>query len=157
VTKEQAMKVMIMSGLPGCGKSEHVKYMIGKVVTCSADHYHEDVNGLYEYDPSKNAEAHNRCLSKYVDCLINQLDTHTLVVDNTNTTTWEIAPYYRLAEIYNVQVEIVRWICPIELSIKRNVHNVPISTILSMYNNLMNDKLPPWWKIRYEVTEDPRW
>lgn len=143
------MKVIIMRGLPGSGKSTWLRASYPDAVVCSADHYHIGNDGVYRFDPTLAGRAHVECLRKFHNAVTDpevQKAVGILAVDNTNLTAWEIAPYYRLAELFALEVEIVRletnpWRCTV-----RNVHQVPEGTVFRMYQTLLNEVLPPWWK-----------
>ncbi len=140
------MKVYIMRGLPGSGKSLWIAKNLTNRVICSADHYHE-TNGGYEFRRENVGKAHNACLEKFTLHLIDPGEgLENVVVDNTNTTAVEIAPYYRLAEALNHEVEIIHLRCHPETSFQRNIHNVPMETIWRMWQNLLTERLPPNWK-----------
>ena len=72
-----------------------------------------------------------------------------IVVDNTNTTAVELAPYVRLCEAFGVKYEIVFIRVPFGRACKRNVHAVPEATIWNMFQNLLSERLPAWWKIKF--------
>lgn len=140
------MSVIIMRGLPGAGKSHYVKTLDNPII-CSADLSHT-TGGVYKFDPMKKESAHDDCLKQFVN-LLDQFAYNIgrlIVVDNTNLTAWEIAPYYRLAQVYKQPVEIVRIHCTYEESVKYNQHQVPPEQLWKMYQTLLNEKLPPWWK-----------
>lgn len=61
-----------------------------------------------------------------------------IIVDNTNIHAWEIAPYYRIAEIYDIPVEIVRCECDVWKAISRQRHNVPVETIICIMTSTTN-------------------
>lgn len=146
------MKVIILRGLPGAGKSRYAKEqtnyaqaagLIVKIV--SADDYHMRA-GRYIFNPINQSLAHNGCLK---EALVNMQvvgKCDLLIIDNTNIAAWEIAPYYRLAEIFAHKVEIHRLNCDYETACRRNVHEVPTGVIWSMYQRLFKEELPPWWK-----------
>ena len=137
--------VTIMRGLPGSGKTHWVRTNKPQAKVVSADLFFMD-GFEYKYDSRRLGEAHNWCLRQYIQLL----NIYTLggdldiVVDNTNTGVFEIAPYYRLAEVFGFDVGIV-WIQSSTLvCMARNTHGVPPVSIQSMANKF--DCLPPWWK-----------
>lgn len=131
--------IYIMRGLPGSGKSAFVKH---HKFVCSADKFHM-VGDEYQYDPRKQGEAHAYCLREYTRGIINGIDE--IVVDNTNTTCVELAPYVRLAEAFNLNYQIIYLVCDVQKAFSRQIHKVPINTMLSMQANLLTERLPPTW------------
>lgn len=69
-----------------------------------------------------------------------------VIVDNTNFSTWEIASYYRIAQLYNWPVKIVQIHCDFETACKRNTHQVPHDKIWLMQQTLLTERLPSHWK-----------
>lgn len=144
------MKVLIMRGLPGSGKSTWVRNYWNSMdpgtypLVCSADDYHM-VDDEYRYDPKKAGAAHTECLRKFLNGLQGER-YDSIIVDNTNTTAAEIAPYYRLAEMFGVETKIVRVCCDLQLAMSRQTHAVPESTIFTMWQNLNSERLPAYWK-----------
>ena len=146
IKQMRILKVVIMRGLPGSGKTTYIKEFSNRyqVNVCSADFYHM-IGGQYRFDPAKAGEAHARCLKNYLDLLASR---GRIFVDNTNTMAWEIAPYYALALAYGADVEIVRLHCSLETACARNIHNVPVSTLVKMERGLLTECLPPHWTER---------
>jgi predicted kinase len=144
------MKVIILRGLPGSGKSTFTSKMEGVVKVVSADHYfHINDDQVYRFDPSKLGAAHAYCLRTFVNTLTKEDWVDTLVVDNTNCSAVEIAPYYALAQAYGVDCTIVHIntnLSDEELS-DRNVHGVPVATIARMRTTIAREQLPPWWNV----------
>ena len=154
---QEQMKILLMRGLPGCGKSTWVAKRPEPKIVCSADDA-LITDGVYKHDPIKVAEGHDACLNKYVDCLRGILvppkgEPYEVIVDNTNTGALELAPYVQLAIAHKIPYEIVYVLCSVELSLKRNTHSVPALTILNMSHNL-TERLPPWWKVKVICQED---
>ena len=83
---------------------------------------------------------------------INDQIGYSFFVDNTNTTLWELAPYYRLAEIYAKEVTIIEMDCPFSVAFQRNVHSVPENTVRQMYHNLQQERLPNHYKRQFIFT-----
>lgn len=146
-------KVVIMRGLPGCGKTHHALALTDgnpNAVVLSADNFHNekqpDGTIAYRFKPENARKAHDQC---YTDFLAagNMPRVNLIVIDNTNTTAWEISPYYRLAEVSGCEVEIRYIRCPIEKCVARGTHGVPLATYVRMAANLEHDTLPPWWNV----------
>ena len=145
--------VRIFVGITGAGKSTRASYAAeaseraGRVpVICSADAFMRNASGAYEFKPQRIGECHNRCLRTFVEAL--QTDWPAdVIVDNTNCSLAEVAPYIAVARAFGVEptVEVV------EMSVvdgyARNVHGVPFATVEAMSNNLdqMIKTWPPFW------------
>lgn len=139
------MKVVIMQGVPGSGKSTYIAEHLKGAVVVSADHYFDR---LGRFDPSLLSAAHGECLTNFNAAVLAK--AALIVVDNTNTTPVEVAPYWALAQAYGYEVEIVRIVCDPNVAAARNTHGVPVVGVLAMHERL--DKFeglaPPWWTIK---------
>jgi len=140
------MHVILMSGISGSGKTTYVKKNYPNAFVCSADSFFEK-NGEYHFDPSKLVQAHSACLLSFVEELQACEEDSIIVVDNTNTTALELAPYVALAQAYECKITLVTMRCDPETAHRRNKHNVPKEAILSMYNRLQGRELPRYWNI----------
>lgn len=142
-------KVTILRGLPGSGKSTWVKQHASGALVVSADHFFEDKHGNYVFHPELLPQAHQECLRAFVVSLVYDFKPHT-VVDNTSIKAIEIAPYVALAQAYDCDVEIVTLLCPVGISVTRNKHGVPRSTIEAMFDNMAFQEsiFPAWWSHR---------
>lgn len=138
-------KVIILRGVSGTGKSTYCEAYINEAVVVSADHYFINAKGEYKFDPNHLGDAHGLCLRTYVDHL--QHGDETIIVDNTNTSISEIAPYAALALAYGYELEIVTLLVDVEVAAARNVHNVPLETVRQQRRNLDNGtrQMPRWW------------
>ena len=144
------MKVWIMRGIPGAGKDtfidKELKSFDPIIICCDDKHM---VNGTYQFDKNKAEEYHNQCLFDFVDALRQR---QNIVVNNTNIRMFELAPYYRLAQAFGYEVQIVQFMCDPELGIARNVHNVPPETVRFMAKSI--EPVPPWWNVMYVPSAD---
>lgn len=137
----------------------------------SADHFFM-VDGEYKFDPSKLPQAHGACLRGFVSHLQDAgvgkvrkvtilrgvpgagkstfMEKHPerlgeLVVDNTNITVAEIAPYAALALAYGASLEIIT--LEVNPEDAKNVHGVPLSAVARMAVRLSEEgkEFPLWW------------
>jgi predicted kinase len=135
-------KVVLMSGVSGSGKSTYARKLGG--VVCSADEFFEK-SGKYVFDPSLLREAHGACLRKFTEALLR--GDSLIVVDNTNTTVVELAPYVALSQAYGAKCELVTILCDIRVAAARNTHGVPFGVIERMDTAIRDRKLPLFWDI----------
>ena len=142
-----ARKVVILCGVSGAGKSTHTAAFYSNAFVVSADHYFEDQEGNYHFNPSKLGAAHAECLQLFVEEL--RVSDRDIVVDNTNTTVAEIAPYAACALAYGYDLEIIILHCKPEVAAARNTHGVPLKRIQGMARRIkkLRDSLPPWWPV----------
>ncbi len=139
------MKVVVLSGIPGSGKSTYARERFPDAVVFSADAYFTDpADGTYRFNPALLGVAHGQCLRGFAYAL-HAGAAELLVVDNTNLTVAELAPYAALALAYNAELQIITICCDIETAATRNVHGVPRHSIARMWSALGERKLPPWW------------
>lgn len=158
--------VLVLSGLPGSGKTTYARELAlrldprqAHLYTVSADAYFTDAKGVYTYRPADIGRAHAACfrrfltvLQKYAPDVGRPVDPQYLgvpvvvVVDNTNTTALESAPYMLAAAAHDFQARIVRVRCPIEVAVRRNIHQVPLDALERMAAAL-EQPLPPWWDV----------
>lgn len=144
-------EVIVMQGVSGSGKSTLAKQIAAaakgqghRTRVVSADHFFETPQG-YKFDVSKLGEAHAECLRNFLDAI--ESGIHVVVVDNTNTSTVEIAPYMALAAAFGYMSKVIRVRCDPETAASRGLHGVPRRTIDAMMRRIDSERYPPWWKI----------
>lgn len=139
--------VKILSGVSGSGKSTWAQ---DKGVVFSADHFFLQ-EGVYRFDPSKLQEAHEACLHDFV-CEVQGMEPlegdADIIVDNTNTTVEEIAPYYAVARAFGYQVELITFHIEWEIAAQRNQHGVPDGAIQTQLQRLRALRIPSFWQIK---------
>jgi len=166
-------KVIILSGVSGSGKSTYAKKLWNELepgqysTIVSADDYFMASDGEcleYKFDPSKLGIAHGVCFRNFLEAIDSEKGYSLVIVDNTNTTSEEIAPYVLGAqafgwepEIHTLRVQgalrkdnngmvIARSSALMDKLVKRNKHGVTAKTIQAQANRLTMRMLPPWWK-----------
>lgn len=160
-------KVVVLSGVSGSGKSTAARKLWNELEpgtyckVVSADDYFM-VDGEYQFDVSKLSDAHGACFRSFIHAISPGVsDYHLVVVDNTNTTAVEIAPYILGAQAYGWEAEIITILpalpttSPAILNWRedyaqkcaaRNKHGVGYETIRAQLNRIMTRELMPWWK-----------
>lgn len=137
-------EVTILRGISGAGKSKFAAVNHPTTYVVSADHFFQTAAG-YRFDATKLSEAHALCLRHFVEAVRNNVN---VVVDNTNTSVEEIAPYYAIAEAYGRDVEIVTLDISIEVAAERNVHAISIESVRHQASKLKTARLPSRWNHR---------
>lgn len=126
--------LIVLRGISGSGKSTFtnmVKKSFPNLVHCSADFYFEGPGG-YKFDASKLSEAHGQCFRTAIHAMIERASM--VVVDNTNTTLIELAPYVQAGKAFGYNVQIAQMICSPEQASQRNVHGVPSYSVNQQYS-----------------------
>ncbi len=136
------MQVVVLVGASGAGKSTYARaYVDQDYIVCSADHAFV-VDGIYKFAANRLSEAHGMCFRQAIESL---LAGRSVVVDNTNTTTEEIAPYILLAQSMGAECVVIHVPGPVDLA--RNVHGVPVSTVQAQLTRIARTlgRWPKWW------------
>jgi predicted kinase len=153
------MRVIIMRGVPGSGKSRYVATKHPNAVVYSADSFFMQPNDagelVYQFNPAQLGEAHDECFRDFlfacsevqrvrrVQGMNFEKSTLEIVVDNTNTRLFEMSPYVMVARRYGYPIRIVHVVADPEECAKRNVHGVPLAAIKRMADNF-EPTLPFW-------------
>ena len=116
------MKMILVRGLPGSGKSTFAKSLVGYNHS-EADQFWM-VNNEYKFDATRLREAHEWCQLKTKNCLNEGLD---VVVSNTFTTKKELRPYFELAKEFGIVPQVI--LCQAQYG---NIHDVPEETLTKM-------------------------
>lgn len=143
----------------GAGKDHFINHHMPKPeVVASADDFFM-VNGEYRFTPNLLGAAHGACLRKVITELqlrsrvsenIAIPTTHdVLVVNNTNTSLTEIAPYMAAGQAYGADAKILCLRIDPKIAAARNAHGTPLATVEKMAERLEKTlkDLPPWWDV----------
>lgn len=115
------MKLFLIRGLPGSGKSTYAKSL--GIYHVEADMFHMK-DGKYCFDGSKAKDAHNWCQTSAWYAMQNNMD---VVVSNTFTRLWEIEPYIEFAKKTGHEVLVLKMVKNFG-----SIHNVPSDVIEKM-------------------------
>jgi predicted kinase len=166
MTEEQFLQetkdhdVIILQGIPGSGKSTLAKKIRKKVQGNNQIFSADDgmmFQGKYLFQPEKLGRCHQECFRSFLAYLEDtdlDFNTSVAIIDNTNTSNLEIAPYMAAAQAYGRRCYIVSLNAPAGRAILRQIHGVPTSKIYSMHQRIQNSKknMPAYWS-RYEIEE----
>ena len=147
------MNIIITRGGSGAGKSTWAKANYPDAEVFSADSFFLDGDGVYRFDPSKLGEAHAECLRDFIDVCQDPQGNKTVIVDNTNTSVSEFAPYAQVGQVYGHSVEILTWVYDPVMAHARNSHGTPLKACIDQHRRLIEQTafIPPWWKHNYVV------
>lgn len=147
--------VYILSGPNGSGKSSYAEKMMadcrklnGKLsaVSISAEDY-LSANEKYAFDFQNIGKLHEQCFKQFIFAM--QAGFDLIFVDNTNTTSVEIAPYVLAAGAFGYTHNIITFRCKdmgdIRTLTARNKHNVKFNEIFAQHNRICDRLLMPWW------------
>lgn len=140
------MRIILMSGIPGSGKSTFIEKHFPQADVCSADKFFM-ASGQYRFDASKLGAAHGECLRNFIH-RVSCDPCETVVVDNTNLSALELAPYVAIANAFGITPELYTLNVEPAIAAARNVHGVPAAGIERMAKALAERKLPPYWNIK---------
>lgn len=147
--------LVIMRGLPGSGKSTvaqsmaagHIEMGGQTVAICSTDSFFLNQDGEYVFDASKLGKHHG--MNQYKANRYMFMGTEAVIIDNTNTTHKEMAPYKEMARDHDYEVvEMLvgkenlfpeledasphAYADYIDICVRRNTHGVPKEAIERM-------------------------
>lgn len=142
------MKVIIMRGQSGSGKSTYIRQYCQGAFVVSADHFFER-GGRYNFNPSVLGSAHAECKHRFQTAL--DARKPLIVVDNTNTTVKEMKPYHDAACAAGYEVVVVTLLVDPKVSHARNAHGVPFEVVVKQHERLKDTELPESWNIQHIV------
>ena len=121
----------IMRGISGSGKTTLARILAGSWGNVhSADDYHM-CDGRYVFDRSRLKEYHDRCFADFCESLRSEVPV--VVCDNVNCLRGHFARYIEVAEEAGYLVAVVAIPHPpLEVAVRRNVHQVPWADISEM-------------------------
>lgn len=154
-------KAVILRGVSGAGKTTWGKSQAARVrdsLVVSADDYflqpERDGTLRYKFDFARLTDAHDACLRLFAGAVAN--GEPLVIVDNTNTTIAELAPYVSLALAHGYDTELRTFTTPVEVAAARNVHGVSMSACEQQANRMRYSIIPPFWsRVRFVEGDAP--
>ncbi|XP_060570620.1 uncharacterized protein LOC132728916 [Ruditapes philippinarum] len=134
--QKSGVKVLvIVRGLPGSGKSTLARKLQLNGIVLSTDDYFMKGN-IYTYNPDKLTEAHQWNRERSKEAM--KMGKSPVIIDNTNTQTWEFKPYISMAVSNNYHIELMEpntpWKYKANELARRTLHGVPKDQIERMCN-----------------------
>lgn len=114
----------------------------GYVIVSADDLFTDEETGEYRFDPTRIGAAHGHCFLRAIQAVQRGF---IVIVDNTNTTVAEIAPYMLLAQAYSVPARVITLRCDVATAYGRAKHGASREVIERMHADLEAAVLPPWW------------
>ncbi len=126
--------LIILRGLPGCGKSTFAEYIstfvdngnVNTSVICTADDYFMK-DGEYKFNPYKLIDAHLYSQNKCEEAM--KKGVKRIIVANTSVSSKEFEPYVEMAKKYGYKVFSI---VVENRHGNKNIHNVPDNVLDSM-------------------------
>ena len=122
-SKFRPVRLLIVRGLPGAGKSYYASRRRG-YVHYEADQFWVGADGVYRFDAERLSEAHDWCLDMVSTAFE---EGRSVVVSNTFVTRRSIQPYIEAAEDFRALVEVVHVTGEFG-----SIHGVPAETLQRM-------------------------
>jgi tRNA uridine 5-carbamoylmethylation protein Kti12 len=129
------MKLILIRGLPGSGKSTVAKMLLQGYVGAhfEADQYFMQ-DGEYKFDVERLHLAHRWCQDQARLWLEGCTENEVVIVSNTFTTLKELKPYFAIAAKFDITPQVITchgcW---------DNVHRVPKETLDKMRDRFVGD------------------
>ena len=135
------MKVQILSGIPGCGKTHFANQINEAVIVSTDDEFYNQYED-YIFDQKKLGEYHSNCLFNFMQAVASTVPH--IIVDNTNIHHWERQNYLKVASEAHYEIEVIYFTTPtmeqVKKCVDRQTHGVPTPTILQMaFEHEVND------------------
>jgi predicted kinase len=126
-------KLIFLRGLPGSGKSDIAKKLVGNGIIHSTDSYLIK-NGIYEFDQENIAKYHYYNLMRSIRSMKKGISP--IIIDNTNIMALHCINYAEQGKMYGYEIIVIEpdtpWAFDVEELVKRNSHDVPRDTIIDM-------------------------
>jgi shikimate kinase len=149
------MTVLILSGAQGSGKSTICQKIADAIPTnlVSADQYFTSPEGEYRFDFARLGAAHAACMNRFIRAMQTVYNDRVVIVDNTNSTVVEVAPYYLVAKAFDHTVVHLTISAEPAAAHARNLHGVPLAGVSATAARVEGLELPPFWEVDKHVVD----
>lgn len=140
------MKVIIMRGIPGSGKTTEARRwasLVPGAIIVSTDDYM--FAGGQAFDPGRLEFCHKQCFTDYMQALNDK--TPLVILDNTNTKFSDVIPYIQEAESRGYEFTVMQLHIDPEEALKRGTHEVPRETLELLATRIWSNRLPSTWDV----------
>lgn len=139
------MKIVIMRGIPGSGKSFEAKALkatveaLGKTASIRStdDLFMRD--GVYCFNPASLGFNHNHNVRLVDQDCRDKIDV--IIVDNTNIKQYAIKPYLLIAKEHGYDVELKEINTALDVCLKRNAERSPDRKVPEDVVRRMHDEM----------------
>jgi len=153
-------KLILMRGVPGSGKSTLAKQLAKQAANTKI--YSTDdlfmIDGVYRFNPSKLGKFHKENQSRAEAAMSKGVEL--VIIDNTNTTLWEMTPYIKSAKKFGYEIECVipqtEWAFDAEVCFEKNSHGVPLDAIKRMIERFQEQQKIDFAIGNYEQENSPK-
>lgn len=147
-----AREVIVLSGPSGAGKSVTARRLVAEsqvpaVIVSADDLFRTGPDGAYVFEPELLGEAHDECFRSFLRHLVTLPDAGLIIVDNTNTTAADMAPYMRAASAFGWSARVLRIVIDPKVAAARNGGRAPAKVVEGQARNMDYQNLPAYWNV----------
>ncbi len=131
-------EMIILRGLSGAGKTTWQRIHRPRVVICTTEAFFKPGDRTLQFSHASAA-----CFKAAIQAV--ESGTPSIIIDNTNTSVAEVAPYVALAEAFGYSWSVLTIHADIDRAWNRNVHGTPWSSMARMKARMDAFDPPTWW------------
>lgn len=148
-------KLIVMSGIPGAGKTFVAEQMLAKNASKGMDGIRLSNDDVNDPENASSIAADSCFYDVYPDgyCFRNainemELGEDLIIIDNINLSVMDIVPYVLLAKAFGYECEIVRVSVDPQVAFSRQKRGLSAEEHAELHNEFENQKFPDSWNVR---------